>query len=370
MSTTLHRRAWLRQSSLAIAGLTIAGKFSAAGNHTAFRSPAETPVRLTSNENPYGPSPLARKAMAEAITASNRYPWDAAIALRNEIGKRYGMSADHVLLAAGSTEILGLVATYAALAKGNVVTAETTFQTCTRVAEKNGMQIVRVPLTQGKKYNLEALASRLNNETRLIYICNPNNPTGTTLPSADVKSFVEDASKKHMVLLDEAYLEYGDQPSLASMVLNNQNVIIAKTFSKIYGLAGARIGYALAHPDTINKIGALQPWKNGNTSAVSLAAARASLKDDDFVRLSKTSNRAANDYTAKELKSLGLEAIPSDTNFIYYSLASFNGNWEQQMAAKNILAPGSVEERGKWTRITIGTMEEMQAFVAAAKQIV
>lgn len=370
MSTTLPRRAWLRQSSLALAGLTIAGKLSATGNGTAYRSPVDGPVRLTSNENPYGPSPLARKAMADAIVASNRYPWDAATALRGDIGKRYGMTADHVLLGAGSTEILGLVATYAALAKGNVVTAETTFQTCTRVAERNGMQIIRVPLTQDKKYDLASLASKLNNETRLVYICNPNNPTGTTLPSASVKRFVEEVSKKHLVLLDEAYMEYCDQPSLSSMVLDNRNIIVAKTFSKIYGLAGARIGYALAHPETINKIGNLQPWKNGNTSAVSLAAATASLKDDDFVHLSKTSNRAANNYTAKELKSLGLQAIPSDTNFIYYSLASYNGDWGQQMAAKNILAPGSIEERGKWTRITIGTMEEMQAFIAAAKQII
>lgn len=370
MSTTLHRRAWLRQSSLAIAGLTMAGKLSAAGNHTAFRSPLEGPVRLTSNENPYGPSPLARKAMADAITASNRYPWDASTALRADLAKRYGMTEDHVLLGAGSTEILGIVGMYAAAAKGNLVTADTTFQTCTRVAERNGMQIIKVPLTQDKKYNLEALASKLNNETRLIYICNPNNPTGTTLPSATVKSFVEEASKKHLVLMDEAYMEYCDQPSLASMVLDNKNVIVAKTFSKIYGLAGARIGYALAHPDTIAKIAVYQPWRNGNNSAVSLAAATASLKDDDFVRLSKKSNRAANDYTAKELKSLGLTAIPSETNFIYYSLASFNGDWSKQMAARNIQANGSIEERGKWTRITIGTMEEMQAFIAAAKQII
>jgi histidinol-phosphate aminotransferase len=370
MSTTLHRRAWLRQSSLAIAGLTLAGKVSATGNHTAFRSPVEGPVRLTSNENPYGPSPLARKAMADAITASNRYPWDASTALRNDIAKRYGMTEDHVLLGAGSTEILGIVGMYAAMQRGNLVTADTTFQTCIRMAERNGMQVIKVPLTQDKKYDLAAMASRLNNETRLIYICNPNNPTGTTLPSATVKSFVEEASKKHLVLMDEAYMEYCDQPSLASMVLNNKNVIVAKTFSKIYGLAGTRIGYALSHPDTIDKIAIYQPWRNGNNSAVTLAAAIASLKDDDFVRLSKKSNRAANDYTTKELRSLGLATIPSDTNFIYYSLASFNGDWSKQMAAKNIQANGSIEERGKWTRITIGTMEEMQAFIAAAKQII
>lgn len=370
MSTTLHRRAWLRQSSLALASLSIAGKLSANNNQTAFHAPPDGPVRLTSNENPYGPSPLARKAMQDAVATSNRYPWDASTALRKDIGKRYGLTEDHVLLGSGSTEILGMVGLYAALAKGNLVTADTTFQTCIRMAERNGMQIIKVPVTAEKKYDLGAMASKLNNETRLIYICNPNNPTGTTLPSATVKSFVEEASKKHLVLMDEAYMEYCDQPSLASMVLDNKNVIVAKTFSKIYGLAGARIGYALAHPETIDKLAMLQPWRNGNNSAVTLAAAIASLKDEDFVRSSKKYNRAANDFTAKELRSLGITAIPSDTNFIYYSLASFNGDWEKQMAAKNILANGSMDERGKWTRITIGTMNEMQAFIAAAKQII
>lgn len=369
MSTSLPRRAWLRQSSLAIAGLTFAGKLSAKSHDIANDAPADKAIRLTSNENPYGPSPLARKAMADAVITSNRYPWDMATALRGEIGKRYGMSADHVLLGAGSTEILGIVGMYAALSKGNVVTSETTFQTCTRMAERSGLQIARAPMTAGKKFDLAAMSSMLNNETRLVYICNPNNPTGTLLPSATVKSFAEEVSRKYLVLMDEAYLEYCDEPSLASMVLNNKNIIVAKTFSKIHGLAGARIGYALAHPETIDKLANYQPWRNGNNSAVSLAAAMASLKDEDFIRQCKMYNRAANDYTAKELSSLGLDPIPSSTNFIYYSLANYKGDWAKEMSARNVLAPGNID-RGNWARITIGTMEEMRAFIAAAKQIV
>ncbi|HYF31186.1 MAG TPA: aminotransferase class I/II-fold pyridoxal phosphate-dependent enzyme [Chitinophagaceae bacterium] len=371
MPQSIHRRAWLRQSSLAIAGFTFAGKISANAHEYRRENFLPTgPIRLTSNENPYGPSPLARKAMADAIALSNRYPWDTTTVLRGQIGSLYGLSTDHVLMGAGSSEILGLVAQYAALAKGNAITATPAFQIWVPAAEKLGLEIIRVPLTRDKKHDLPAMMSKLNNSTRLMYVCNPNNPTGTVLPSANVKNFVEEASRKCLVLLDEAYIEYCDQPTLAGLVASNKNIVIAKTFSKIHGLAGARIGYALAHPDTIRQLAALQPWQNAGASAVSLAAAIASLQDKEFLRTSKESNKQAGNYTQQALQSMGFECIPSNTNFLYYSVKSFNGNWPELLRGKNILTGRIVEEEGKWTRTTIGTMEEMQAFVASAKQLV
>ncbi|HYE54540.1 MAG TPA: aminotransferase class I/II-fold pyridoxal phosphate-dependent enzyme [Chitinophagaceae bacterium] len=370
MTNTIPRRAWLRQSSLALAGLTVAGRLSAAGSdqHKPFMPPG--PIKLTSNENPYGPSPLARRAMADAIVASNRYPWDNTTVLRGHIGKANGLSADHVLMGAGSSEILGIVAQYAALNKGNVVTASLSFPTAANMSERFGMEIIRVPLTRDKKHDLPAMMSKINNNTRMVYVCNPNNPTSTIVPSADVKNFVEEASKKCIVLLDEAYIEYCNEPTLSSLVANNRNIIVAKTFSKIYGLAGARIGYALAHPDTIGKLGNFQPWQNAGASAVSVAGAIASLEDKDFIRSTKEMNSKARTYVINELTALGFECIPSETNFLFHTLGSYTGNWTDQMRAKNILTGRIVEGEGRWTRITIGTMEEMQAFVAAAKQIV
>lgn len=370
MRNAINRRELLRQGSLALAGLTFAGALPAIANSERrgrFAPPGV--IRLTSNENPYGPSPLARSAMADAIASSNRYPWDNTTILRTQLGKHYGLTDEHVLMGAGSTEILALVAQYIAPAKGNVVTAHPTFATCTRAAEALGTQIIRVPLTADKKYDLPAMLRKLNNETRLVYVCNPNNPTGTTLPSTDVKGFIEEVSKKTLVLLDEAYIEYCDQPTLAGMVANNKNLIIAKTFSKIHGLAGARIGYALAHPDTIDKIARVQPWPNGSASAVSVAAATASLQDKDFLISTKERNRKAGAYAMKELQSMGFTCIPSDTNFLYYSIRSFNGDWAELLRGKNILTGRIVEEDGKWTRTTIGTMEEMQSFITAIKQI-
>lgn len=372
MSPSIHRRAWLRQSSLAIAGLTFAGKISARTNGQTiadnFLPPG--PVRLTSNENPYGPSPMARKAMADAIALSNRYPWETTTALRKQIGNLVGLSEDHVLMGSGSTEILGLVALHAAMAKGNAVTGAPSFQSWVPVAERHGLEVIRVPLTREKKLDLAAMRSKVNGQTKLVYVCNPNNPTGTVLPSADVKNFVEEVSKRSLVLLDEAYIEYCDEPTLAGLVTSNKNIIIARTFSKIYGLAGARIGYALAHPDTLGKLAALQPWPNGGTGLVSVMGAMASLQDKEFLRTTKASNKKAGVYAMDSLKSMGYECIPSNTNFLYYSVKSFNGNWTELLKEKNILTGRIVEEEGKWTRTTIGTMEEMQAFIAAAKQIV
>lgn len=370
MRSAINRRELLRQGSLALAGLTFAGRFTAAANNEQYRQFAPPGViRLTSNENPYGPSPMARRAMADAIAGSNRYPWDNTTVLRTQLGKYYGLTDEHVLAGAGSSEILGLVAQYAAFNKGNIVAADPTFGTCTRMAERFGMQVIKLPLTADKKHDLPAMLRKVNNETRLVYVCNPNNPTGTILPTADVKSFIEEVSKKTLVLLDEAYIEYCDQPTLAGMVANNKNLVVAKTFSKIYGLAGARIGYALAHPETIDKLGSLQPWQNAGASAVSVAAAMASLQDADFLASSKEQNRKAGAYAMKELQSMGFACIPSETNFLYYSIRSFNGNWPDLMRARNILTGRIVEEDGKWTRTTIGTMEEMQSFIAAAKQI-
>lgn len=371
MQHAIHRRDLLRQGSLAIAGLAIAGRLSAAPKESGYEQfRGAGPVRLTSNENPYGPSPLARKAMADAINAANRYPWDNTAVLMKEIGKHHALNEQHVLMGAGSSEILGLVAQLAASSKGNAITAHPTFQIWIPAAERLGLQVIRVPLTADKKHNLPAMLDKLNSDTRLVYVCNPNNPTGTAISSGTVKSFIEEVSKKTMVLLDEAYIEYCNEPSLAGMVAANRNLVVAKTFSKVYGLAGARIGYALAHPETIGKLAAFQPWRNAGASGISVAAALASLQDQQFVNSSKEMTRKAGDYAIKELSSLGFQCIPSNTNFLYYSIGSFNGNWPELLRAKNILTGRIVEEDGKWTRTTIGTMEEMQAFITAAKQIV
>jgi histidinol-phosphate aminotransferase len=326
-------------------------------------------IRLNSNENPYGPSPLARQAMVDAVVSSNRYAWETGQTLRINIAKTFALSPENVLLGAGSSEILGLAAQLAALKKGNIVAANQTFRIWMNAAEKLGLQIIRVPLTNDKKHDLSSMLRAVNKETSLVYICNPNNPTGTIVPSVELKSFVEELSKSTMVLLDEAYIEYCDEPSLAELIVGNKNLIVAKTFSKFYGLAGARLGYALAHPETIKRLSALQPWENAGASAVSIAGANASLTDNAFKKATKQKNIETKEFVYSVYNELHIPYTVSYTNFLTYSVKDFTGNFIAALTEHNILAGRIIEEEGKWARITIGTLDEMKTYLNILKQI-
>lgn len=371
MGQTLERRTWIRQAALTIGGITLAPQlWSREQDHfnQTYFDKSSTIIRLNANENPYGPSPLARKAMADAISLSNMYPWEVTTQLREKIAGRYGLTKENVVMGAGSSEILGIVAQYAALKEGNAVTADPTFGIWFTAAQRGGLELIKVPLTTDKKHDLQRMKEKINAKTKLVYICNPNNPTGTVLPTEELRSFINDVSKQSLVLLDEAYTEYSNEPSLASMVKDNPNLVIAKTFSKIYGLAGARVGYALAHPSLISQFTDLQPWANAGPSAVSLAGALATLDDANFLSTSKTKNTECREWTGKLFSDLGIKYIPSHTNFMYYSLANQKTDLLAALSADSIRAGRITEENGKWSRISIGTMSDMQRFATIVKK--
>jgi histidinol-phosphate aminotransferase len=172
-----------------------------------------------------------------------------------------------------------------------------------------------------------------------------------------------------MVLVDEAYTEFADLPSLKDLAIKNQNVVVAKTFSKIYGLAGARIGYVIAHSATIKKLSAFQPWPDANISAVTVAAASAALKDQAFVKDCKEKIAQARELCYKTFKGLSLEYIPSHTNFILFNIGKIGADFSQKMQAKNIFVQYRDHFGGKWCRVSMGTIDEMQTFCAALKEI-
>lgn len=172
-----------------------------------------------------------------------------------------------------------------------------------------------------------------------------------------------------MLVIDEAYLEYTNQPSMAEFAATNKNVIVVKTFSKLYGLAGARIGYALAHPDTIKLLNSMQPWPNAGAGAVAIAAANATLDDKDFFNMVVEKANAEKSKLYTFYSSLGLSYIESHTNFVYYSLGKYSGDFPKEMESRKILCGGIVEEKDKWTRITMGTTTEMEQYRKAAKEI-
>lgn len=327
--------------------------------------PFQLPIKLSSNENPYGPSPLARQAILDNLHLSNRYNWEQMSSLVSALAQKHQVLDHNILLGAGSTEIIDVVARLAALKKGNFVTADPSYPYWTDAAEKLGLKKVAVPATSGKGLDLSAMLKAITSRTRLVYICNPNNPSGTICEHTALVQFIRKVPANTLILVDEAYLDFIDQPSLSNLVTEQKNLIIAKTFSKIYGLAGARIGYAVAHQMVIEQLSTYQSWPNGSVSVVSVAAAYASLMDKNFVTDTFQRNQKVRAYTIAQLEALNLRCIPSSTNFIYFSLENYKKDYFEQLKINNILGTRIYEEQGKWTRITVGTMEEMEAFVKA-----
>ncbi|KQB41657.1 pyridoxal phosphate-dependent aminotransferase [Flavobacterium aquidurense] len=365
-----NRRNWLKKVSLGAVGLSII-PFESFAN-----SPAEdyissnldkSPILLRSNENPYGPSPLARIAMTKSVNNSNRYGWNLYPELIAAIAKKNNISDNNILLGAGSTEILDLVLQYSALSKGNFIMAETTYDYWTDPSEKLGLKKITVPLTKDKKHDLTAILKAIDSDTKMIYICNPNNPTGTICKRENLVSFIKEATKKALVFVDEAYIDFTKEQSLSDLVLENKNLIITKTFSKMYGLAGARVGYAVANSATINEISILKSSPNLTITVVSTAAAIASLGDQKFIQQVYTANEEVKKYTIDQLTQLNLTCIPSYSNFVYFSLENYKKDYFKQLEDHNIMGTRIYEENGKWTRITIGTMKEMEQFIEAIK---
>jgi histidinol-phosphate aminotransferase len=366
MQQQTNRRQWIRQTTVTLGGLAIAPHLMA-GSRTIER-PVSTIIRLNANENPYGPSSLASKAMQAAVQSSNCYPWEVTTQLREKIAALHGLTKENILMGAGSSEILGITAQLAGLRKGNAVTADPTFGIWFTSAQHAGLEIIKVPLDANKKHDLQRMKERINDQTRLVYICNPNNPTGTIVSSSELQQFITGISSYIIILLDEAYIEYSQEPSLVSLVKTLPNLIIAKTFSKIYGLAGARIGYGIANDKLITRLNEMQPWANAGASTVSLAGALASMDDAAFVHSSKTKNAAAKNLVTNYFNEAGISFIPSHTNFLYYSLQQQKTDFLAALAAANIRGGRITEENGKWSRISIGTMNDMQQFLQVVKQ--
>jgi histidinol-phosphate aminotransferase len=361
------RRTWLKQVGLATAGIGAAKleTIAAPGNLFWDNTNDGKPVRLVANENPYGPSPLARKAMADHIRIGNRYNGELTAGLVEALAKKHQVTAGNILMGAGSTEILDITARFAASKKGSFVIAQPTYDYWTYIAEQSGFRKIGVPLTEDKKNDLQAMLSAIQPDTNLIYLCNPNNPTGTVCDRAVLVPFVKEATKKAILLVDEAYIDFTEQQSLSDLVQHNKNLVIAKTFSKIYGLAGTRIGYAIAHKDTIEQLALMTSWPAGSLSVVSAAAATASLGDEKFVKETYRLNQLTRKYTIEQLERLRLTCILSHTNFVYFSLNNYKKDYFALLKQNNIIGTRIYEERGKWTRITIGTMKEMEKFIGA-----
>ncbi len=365
----MQRREVLKQSALAIAAFSFSRTlFAREAESTSLwqRNNAET-IRLGSNENPHGPSPAARKAMLAVVNNSNRYPWETTTVLREKIAASFQLTKENIIIGAGSSELLGLVATKAALEKGNIVAPDPTFRLWMPAARRIGAPVKLVPLTTNKAVDLQRLKETVDKDTKMIYICNPNNPTGTGLPAEELKTFIEKTPAHITLLLDEAYTEFEDIPTVTPLVNQYPNLVVAKTFSKIYGMAGARVGYAIAHADTVKQLNELQPWANAGAGTVSLAGALASYDDASFITTCKAENAKARNIFYSALKTNNIPYIPSATSFVYFDTTQYPKDFKATLEKSQIMGARTFEENSKWLRLSIGTQEEMQKVAEAMK---
>jgi histidinol-phosphate aminotransferase len=384
MSQRINRRQLLRTGAFLAAGSTLAPVFSMAEvppvrnivegrlnisplyqEFIANASDVAVRARLNSNENKFGPSPRALKAIVDQASAGNLYGWKAIASLRQKIAEREGVSEDHILIGPGSTDFLEKFGMACFMNGGNLVSADPTFMTLIRVAEAVGAEWRNIPLTKNWSHDLPAMEKSIDKNTKLVYLCNPNNPTGTLTDFSDMLSFCERVSRNTPVFVDEAYMEFlkpGTGTSAVELIKKGSDVIVARTFSKIYGMAGLRIGYVVGQPETLERVAKLS-FTGMGISNTSLAAAMASLEDDDFVTMCREKHNEIRQFTADGLRSLGYDPVPSYTSFMIFPIHSSGQGFLNEMRSKGVEVRAVNIGGQPYCRVSLGRKEEMEIFL-------
>lgn len=368
MNTEVSRRAFMATLAGAAAVATALPQRSWAAAPMLY-GPSASVVKLNANENPYGPSPKALEAIAKSAAEGGAYyPGKINRALAEMIAERHGLTADHVVLTSGSMECLFAAA--AAFTKyGRIVAPGLTFGPHLTVAERMGGEVLRVPLTGEMDQDLERMAAVTDSMTSLVYVCNPNNPTGLTVEGGRMRAFCEAVSARATVMVDEAYNELTDNPDATSMVdlvRRGENVIITRTFSKLYGLAGLRVGYALAPPHLAEM---LKRHAMTSPSVVGAAAALASYNDEAFLAYSKSKIVEGRQMVEALFDRLEIPHVPSQTNFVYADIGRDADAFQAKMRAENVLIRGVYEPYKTWSRVSMGKLEDLERFVQTFERV-
>lgn len=373
MAMHLNRRQWLKTSAFAAAGLIAGPNLPACRKDTSLPQKSfgdEDTIRLNSNESPYGISENARQAIIDSIHRSNRYPHRRYSELKELIAEKENISPDNIILGAGSTEVMTTLIHLFGV-KGETLVADPTYFDFVWFAERVECPLQFIPLNANFEHNLQAMELRINPKTSLIYICNPNNPTGSITPADKLRSFCDRASQKSIVVVDEAYHEYVEDEAYASMidlVKKGKNVVVTRTFSKIFGIAGLRVGYGMARPDIAEDMKRIE--RNFAPVAwLSLRAAVECYKNVEFTQYVKQKNKEVKSYLTKELERSGLFYVPSHTNFVLIKVSQDSREMAEEFERRNILIR-PFEFRGDyWIRVSLGTIEEIQTFVSTLSDI-
>jgi histidinol-phosphate aminotransferase len=333
-------------------------------------------IKLASNENPWGPSPLAVEAIRAAASQVNLYPDNDSVDLRQELARRHDLRPEQILLADGSLGLLDVVARTLAGPGLNCVTSERSFISYPIVTRAAGAELITLPMRQDT-YDLDAIASAINDKTRVVFLANPNNPTGTMFDADATDAFLRRVPDHVLVILDEAYYDFAQYfaaqrgitytRSLDYVRAGRHNLLVLRTFSKAHGLAGLRLGYGCGNPELLQYFARVR--NAFSVSAVAEAAGLAAIQDEAHIRKSVENNATAAAWFAQRFAELGLRAVPTSGNFVYFEVDENADAFAQRMQSEGVIVRSLVP----WgipngIRVTIGTPEQNQQFLATLKK--
>jgi len=362
----LSRRSFLQASTAASAGLALRIVTEPMLAHAQRPDIPAGAVRINANENPLGPCGAAREAVEAIIPEGGRYRFDLTEELVKLYSSQIGVPEDHVRIFPGSSEPLHYTVMVFTSPKASYVAADPTFESGTHAARNAGARVVNVPLTKTYAHDVRAMLAAAP-DAGVFYVCTPNNPTGTLTSHSDIEYLVENKPKGSIVLVDEAYIHFCDAPSAIDLVKAGKDVIVLRTFSKIYGMAGLRCGFAVARPDLLQR---LQNYGGGNPMPVTaVVAASASLKEPNLVAERKRINAEVRAATFEWLDRNGYSYLPSVSNCFMLDTRRPTKQVIAAMAQQKVIIGRAWPSMPTYTRITVGTREEMEKFQVAFQNV-
>jgi histidinol-phosphate aminotransferase len=363
----LSRRRFASTLAGAGVGLSLPGRAAQASLPAG--APADA-VQLNSNENPYGPSPRALEALARVQSAAARYPDAAERQLYETIAGAHGVTPEQVVLGCGSGEVLQMAAMAFVRPGRTLVACEPTFEAVLGYARVAGGEAVKLPLTADFRHDLPRMLAACDARTGLAYVCNPNNPTGTLVTRDELSVFLERVPRTATVLVDEAYHHFVDDKAYATAfewLTRVPNLLVVRTFSKIHGLAGLRLGYGVGSRETIDALRPHAAFDNANQGA--LAAGLASFPDEENIARQRTLNREARAWVCQELDKDGRRYIPSHANFLMIEVGRDVAPLIEAFRQRRILVGRRFATMPGWLRVSVGTPAEMRVFIDALRSI-
>ena len=371
------RRDWFK-SSIGIGGLMLTPSILSAEEIKKYNPRSKSSiVKLSSNENPYGPSERVLNAIKNSFNDACRYPYEFIQELQKTLAKKHDVPIESIVITGGSNEALRITGLAISNKGGNIVAGQPTYLALMNYAEAWGAEIKWVPVDSDKGYNLKKIRQSIDKETNMVFIANPNNPTGTLLKANSLADFCEDISKQTLVFCDEAYYDYineKDYPSMDYLVRKGENVIISRTFSKVYGMAGLRIGYLVLKPKLADDLfGKYSPYGRPNimaqTNVLAVAAASEALKDTDFYKFSLKKANEEKDKIYKLLDYLDLKYVKSSTNFVFFESKKHIDKLTAEMLEKGVRIGRPFPPFYDWCRISTGTSQEVDIFIESMLEV-